>query len=244
MLNTCLNSDSLSWMQSTTNPFADLIIADPPFNIGYQYDSYNDDRSDSDYLGWCGKWLTECKRLLHADGNMLVCMGDEYVSDIDILCRKLKLNRENWIIWHYKFGQSGKLDTRKRFTKSKVHILRYTKSRTPYFDAASVAIPSDRQRQYNDKRADPRGKCPDDTFVFKRIAGTHHERVKGIATQMPVALLRIWVRSMCKPGGTVFDPFPGSGASLIAAKQEDRNYFGVELSPNYTQNILNRLKSI
>ena len=244
MMNTCLNGDSLRWMNNTTNPFADLIIADPPFNIGYQYDIYNDKKSEDDYLSWCEKWLLECKRLLHNDGNMLVCMGDEHITDIDALCKKIGLRRENWIIWHYKFGQSGKLETRKRFTKSKVHILRYAQSRNPYFDAASVAVPSDRQKLYNDKRADPRGKCPDDVFTFKRIAGTHHEREKGIATQMPVSLLRIWVRAMCKPGGVVFDPFPGSGASLIAAKQENRKYLGVELSPNYTKNILDRLNAI
>jgi len=232
-------------MRGVTKPFANLIIADPPFNIGLEYDAYDDDQPVNDYLDWSRQWIAEAKRLLHHDGNLLVCMGDEHVSDIDLICRQsLGLTRMNWIIWHYNFGQSGTLDTRKRFTRSKTHILRFVKDSKPYFDAESVAVPSDRQKLYSDSRADPRGKCPDDVFNFKRIAGTHTERVAGIKTQMPVELLRILVKAMCRPKGTVFDPFPGSGASLVAAKLEKRKFLGVELSVNYTNTILKRLAKI
>ena len=244
-MNTCIQGDSLEWMMAKSKPFADMIIADPPFNIGLEYDSYNDDRPDDDYMHWCACWIQQCKRLLLPHGNLLICMDDKHISDIDTMCRKsIGLNRVNWMIWHYKFGQSGVLDKRRRFTKSKTHILRFVKSKKFYFNAAAVAVPSDRQKRYNDKRADPRGKCPDDVFIYKRIAGTHHERVKGIKTQMPVPLIESWIKAMCKPRGVVFDPFPGSGASLIAAKRLGYKYLGVELSKCYTRTILNRLAKI
>lgn len=244
-MNTCIQGDCLEWMKRQSPDFADLIVADPPFNIGFKYDCYHDNRPDDDYLAWSTDWIKEVSRLLKDDGNLLICIGDEYVADIDIICRKkLSFNRMNWMIWHYSFGQSGRLETRTKFTKSKTHILRYSKCAKPFFNAEAVAVPSDRQLKYNDKRADKRGKCPDDVFIYKRIAGTHNERAPGIKTQMPVALLRIWIKAMCKPGGIVFDPFPGSGASLVAAKQENRKYFGVELSPNYTSRILKRLEAI
>lgn len=241
-INTCLTGDSLKWMKKQ-RPFADLIIADPPFNIGFEYDKYHDKRPRNDYLQWCQEWISECKRLLKDDGNILICSNDEYVSDIDIICRESSLTRANWLIWHYKFGQSGKLDTRKKFTLSKTHILRFIKNDNAFFDAPAVAVLSDRQKLYNDKRADPRGKCPNDVFTFKRIAGTHIERVKGIKTQMPVELLRIWIRALCKHNGIIFDPFPGSGASLIAAKLESRKFMGVELSSNYAKQIRSRLRN-
>jgi len=222
--------------------FANLIIADPPFNIGYKYDIYNDKRDYSEYMKWTYDWINECKRILHDDGNMLICMGDEYVSDIDVMCRKdIGLKRIEWMIWHYKFGQSGKLDQRRKFTRSKTHILRLCKNDKPYFNAPAVAIPSDRLKKYSDNRADKRGKCPDDVFIYKRIAGTHNERVEGVKTQMPVALLEIWIKSMCKPNGIVFDPFPGSGASLVAAKKLGYDFMGVELSNHYTDIINKRL---
>jgi len=241
-INKCINGNSLEWMKTIDKPFADLIIADPPFNIDFKYDSYNDNRPDDDFLAWSEEWIYEAFRLLKSGGNMLIFMGDEYISDIDTICRKkLEMKRLEWLIWHYKFGQSGKLDNRKKFTRSKTHGLRFGKDKKCYFDPISVATPSDRQLLYNDKRADPRGKCPDDVFSFKRIAGTHKERVKGVPTQMPVKLVRIWVKAMCKPGGLVFDPFAGSGSSLMAAKLESRNFLGVELSEECTKIINDRL---
>ena len=241
-LNTCICGDCLQWMASINDPFADLIIADPPFNINFKYDTYQDNKSSESYLLWCHDWINQCKRLLHNDGNLLICMGDEYVSNIDILCKQLGLYRRNWMIWNYTFGQSGILNTRKGFTRSKTHILRYTKHKSKfYFNAPAVAIPSARSLLYSDKRADKRGKCPDDVFTTKRVAGTHVERVRGVSTQMPTKLLKIWIAAMCKPEGVVFDPFAGSGSSLIAAKMLGQQYLGVELSPNYHQIILNRL---
>ena len=246
-MNECINDDSLTWMsqQLSIGQFkANMIIADPPFNIGFKYDTYNDKRTDNDYLNWTEQWLTAAKQLLSEDGNLLVCMGDEYVSDIDIMCRrKLGLVRMNWIIWHYKFGVSGTLETRKRFVRSKTHILRFARHSKPYFDAIAVATPSDRLKKYNDKRADARGKCPDDVFEFKRICGTHKERVLGIGTQMPVELFKIWIKAMCPQNGIVLDIFPGSGASLVAAKQSGRQYMGVEISQNYCKEINERLKA-
>ena len=244
-VNTCLHGDSVAWMAGVTDPFADLVIADPPFNINFPYDSYNDRLPEDVYLDWSRQWIKLASALMVGDGNLLICMGDEHVSDLDVICRKeLGLHRLNWMIWHYKFGQSGKLDSRRKFTRSKTHILRFGKIENPYFNAAAVAVPSDRQRLYSDKRADPRGKCPDDVFIHKRVCGTHHERFPGIATQMPVALLRPWVKAMCKPGGFVFDPFPGSGSSLDAAKREGCQFLGVELSRTYTDRILDRLSRI
>ena len=242
MFNTCLNGDSTTWMKTITQPFADMIVADPPFNINYQYDIYVDNLSTDQYLDWCHGWISEASRLLLPHGNFLLCMGDEYVSDLDVIARReYGLHRKNWIIWHYGFGQSGKLNTRKGFTRSKTHILRFVKdTKNAYFNAAAVAVPSARATIYGDSRADPRGKCPNDVFMNKRIAGTHRERVPGIATQMPVELLQTWIKAMCRPDGCVFDPFPGSGASLVAAKSLGRSYMGVELSPQYTEMILNR----
>ena len=40
----------------------DLVFADPPFNIGYEYDEYDDKRSCDDYLDWSRKWIAGVKR--------------------------------------------------------------------------------------------------------------------------------------------------------------------------------------
>ncbi|HVK25467.1 MAG TPA: site-specific DNA-methyltransferase [Actinokineospora sp.] len=51
-------------------------------------------------------------------------------------------------------------------------------------------------------------------------------------TQKPVDVLRELVK-VCPPGGTVLDPFAGSGSTGVAALAEDRGFLGVELSDHY-----------
>ena len=42
----------------------DLVFADPPFNIGYEYDEYHDRQDDEEYLAWVGQWMDEVHRIL------------------------------------------------------------------------------------------------------------------------------------------------------------------------------------
>ena len=55
-----------------------------------------------------------------------------------------------------------------------------------------------------------------------------------------VGPLRPLVRRFCPPGGTVLDPFLGSGSTLIAAERQGRVCFGVELEPKYCDVIVRR----
>lgn len=248
VLNTCANTDCVKFMEEYDGPpYADLIIADPPFNIKWSYDIYIDEMPTTEFIKWNKRWIIAAQRCLKPTGNLLICMGDEYVSRIDILCQddpELQLIRKDWMIWHYKFGQSGKLHLRKKFTRSKTHILRFIKNENAYFDAPAVAVPSDRQLLYNDKRADIRGKCPDDVFIYKRIAGTHKDRVTHLTTQMPIELVEVWVKALSPKGGTIFSPFAGSGVDLVAAYRNHRNFIGCELSPDYTRRIHERFTTI
>jgi DNA modification methylase len=243
-LNTCINRESVSWMTSYQGePFADLIFADPPFNISWKYDIYIDEMSDTAFVEWNRNWLTQAKQLLKPTGQIYVCMFDEYSSEIDLICRKeLGLFKQNHLIWNFSFGQSGKLHERKRFTRSKTHIFRFSMDKKKFtFNPEDIAVPSDRQLKYKDKRADSRGKVPDDVLRFKRIAGTHEDRVSGVSTQMPIDMVTMLIAAVTNAGDTVYDPFPGSGVSLKASKQLGRNYFGTELSPGYHQIIMDSL---
>jgi site-specific DNA-methyltransferase (adenine-specific) len=65
------------------------------------------------------------------------------------------------------------------------------------------------------------------TTTEERGEGNNHPTVK------PVALMRWLVRLVTPPGGTVLDPFMGSGSTLIAADAEQFNAIGCEMSPEY-----------
>jgi site-specific DNA-methyltransferase (adenine-specific) len=58
----------------------DLVFADPPFNIGYEYDTYDDRKAADDYLDWSRQWMEGVKRALKSDGTILFCLGIDHTK--------------------------------------------------------------------------------------------------------------------------------------------------------------------
>src|SRR5215471_2398110 len=142
----------------------DLAFADPPFNIGYEYDHYDDRRAKADYLVWTDTWLRAVRRVLKPAGSFYVAIGDEYAAEIKVRLDGLGLTLRNWIVWHYTFG----VNCTKKFNRSHAHIFYYVADPKHYtFNAGAVRVPSARQTTYADRRANPRGKLPDDTWVLR-----------------------------------------------------------------------------
>ena len=105
------------------------------------------------------------------------------------------------------------------------------------FNSEDIRVPSARQLVYGDKRANSKGRLPDDTWVlrpqdlpegfqpsddtwyFPRVAGTFKERAGFHGCQMPEQLLARIIRASSNEGELVLDPFGGSGSTLIACER-------------------------
>ncbi len=238
-LNKIICGDCIEVLSKVHKPFADLIFADPPFNIGYKYDKYNDKLKSKNYIAWTKQWMTVCKKILKPQGSFYIAIGDEYAANVKIIADELGLCLRNWIIWHYTFGQQMK----KKFARSHTHIFYFVNDKKNFtFNDFAVRIPSDRQLVYNDKRANPVGKMPDDVWDgYSRVCGTFKERAGWHPCQMPENLLRRIIAVSSNRGDCVLDPFSGSGTTAAAAKQLGRNYVGVEISEKYVENAKKRL---
>jgi site-specific DNA-methyltransferase (adenine-specific) len=253
-----LCGDSLELLAGLPEACVDLAFADPPFNIGYEYDRYDDRRAKADYLAWTDQWLRGVRRLLTPKGSLYVAIGDEYAAEIKVRLDDLGLVMRNWIVWHYTFG----VNCTKKFSRSHAHIFYYVVDPARYtFNDAAVRVPSARQTTYADRRANPRGKLPDDTWVLRpqederlfsadsdtwyvaRVCGTFKERTRH-PCQMPEAVLERIIRVSSQPGDVVLDPFAGSGTTLAVAKRLCRHYLGMELSPEYADRIRRRLNAV
>jgi site-specific DNA-methyltransferase (adenine-specific) len=257
-MNDVLTGDCLRHLATLPAASVDLAFADPPFNIGYEYDVYDDRQSRDDYLAWTEKWLTAVRRVLRPTGSFYVAIGDEYAAELKVRMDALGLTLRNWIVWHYTFGVSC---TRK-FNRSHAHVFYYVVDPKCFtFNAEAVRVPSARQTTYADRRANPAGKLPDDTWVLRpqeeercfpadsdtwyvaRVCGTFKERT-GHPCQMPEAVLERIVRVSSNPGDLVLDPFAGSGTTLATAKRLGRRYLGIELSAEYAERVRQRLVAV
>lgn len=165
-----INGDSIKILNEAPEGWADLCFADPPFNIGYLYNNYDDRKSVDEYVNWSKQWMQAVYRALKPTGSFYLAIGDEYVADLAVVARRqIGFHLRNWIIWHYTFGQQ----TKKMFAKSHTHILYFTKQRPATgmtnltFNADAVRVKSARQTTYSDLRANSKGKLPDDTWFLR-----------------------------------------------------------------------------
>ena len=240
--NNILLGDCIEILGKAKTPFADLIFADPPFNIGYRYDKYRDKVEKNNYLAWTRDWMSACLRALKPHGSFYIAIGDDYAAHVRLIGDELGLTLRNWIVWHYTFGQQ----TRAKFARAHTHIFYFVNNAKEFtFNDWAVRVPSDRQLIYNDKRAEARGKMPDDVWnTYSRICGTFKERQGWHPCQMPELLLARIIAVSSNPGDLVLDPFIGSGTTAAAALQLNRAYCGIDISNNYVENTQMRLTNI
>ena len=258
--NRVINGDCVAGLRELDSGAVDLAFADPPFNIGYEYDIYEDKLAADHYLDWSRSWTAEIVRVLKPAGTFWLAIGDEYAAEMKLLLqREHGLHCRSWVVWYYTFGVNCKA----KFTRSHAHLFHMVKDpRNFTFNTEAIRVPSARQLVYGDGRANPAGRLPDDTWIlrpqdipesftaeedtwhFPRVAGTFKERAGWHGCQMPEQLLGRIIRACSNPGELVLDPFAGSGTTLAVAKKLGRQYLGFELSPQYAEQVEQRLAGI
>lgn len=251
------NMDCIKGMSKVPEASIDLAFADPPFNIGYTYDVYEDRLAADEYLAWTRKWGEALVRTLKPTGTAWLAIGDDFAAELKLIFqRDLGLYCRSWVIWYYTFG----VNCSKKFSRSHTHLFHFVKDPKNFtFNADAIRVPSARQLVYADSRANSKGRLPDDTWIlrpqdatgsftpeedvwyFPRVCGTFKERAGWHGCQMPEQLLGRIIKACSHPGETVMDPFGGSGTTLVVAKKLERRHIGFELSKNYARQIQTRL---
>lgn len=230
-----ITGDALDELPRIEPSSVDLVIADPPYNLGKDYGNNHDIKGFDEYLQFSRKWLTEAHRILKPTGTLYVFMGFRFISYLyDILDRDLQLFFNSWIVWHYTQGM-GKT---KGFSPRHDDILMFTKTKKAKFNLDAVRVP----QKYYRNRNNMRGANPGDVWEFSHVHYCNGNR-QNHPTQKPEGLIERMVLASSDEGDRVVDPFLGSGTTLRVCQQLNRDGIGIEINPDYVTMTRDRLSA-
>jgi site-specific DNA-methyltransferase (adenine-specific) len=222
----------------------DLILTDPPYNLGKDYGNASDQQSEDDYLAWTERWVDAAIPKLKANGSLYIFLTWRFAPEIFVMLKK-RLTMMNEIIWDRRVPSMG--GSTRSFSSVHDTIGFFVKRKDYYFDLDAVRIPYDEQT----KKARSRsifvgakwlevGYNPKDLWSVSRLHREHAERVDH-PTQKPLEIIERMLKASCPAGGVVLDPFMGSGTTAVAARRTGRHFTGFELNPAYCELIAARL---
>jgi site-specific DNA-methyltransferase (adenine-specific) len=67
--------DCIPGMARLADETVDLVVTSPPYNLGISYGKYSDRQDRGSYLGWCGEWAAQVRRVLKSNGSFFLNIG-------------------------------------------------------------------------------------------------------------------------------------------------------------------------
>jgi len=246
-LNKVYNQDFLAGVSRIPDAGIDLIVADPPYNLGKDYGNDSDQRESAEFLEWTHQWLDLAIPKLKSTGSLYIFATWRYSPEIFSFL-KTRLLMINEIIWDRKVPSMG--GSTRRYSSVHDTIGFFTHSKDYYFDLDAVRIPYDAATKKARSRSIFVGKKwlevgynPKDVWSVSRLHRIHSER-EDHPTQKPLEIVERMVRASCPENGAVLDPFAGSGTTVAACLLNNRNYTAFEINEDYYGTILSRIERI
>jgi len=201
----------------------DLIVADPPDNIGLKYNGFKDNQTTQEYRTNLELWLKTMANL--TEGPIFFTFNEKWTREVENTINTLKISLIQRLQWYYTFGQDQTSKGKYALCYRPIYWLN-----SDYVRPEQIKVPSARQTKYKDKRASQDGKMPPNVWEFSRICGTFKERRNHCPTQLPEALVERIIKGHCCPDGCVLDPFLGSGTTAIVCQRLGLDCVGIEIS--------------
>jgi DNA modification methylase len=226
--------DAAEIMRAIPDTSVDLIVADPPYNLGKDYGATIDKKDWLSYEQFMEEWLDEAVRVLKPTGSLYVFMGVRFISRLyTLLEERYNLRFNGWITWHYTQGMGRK----QGFSPRHEDILYFTRTETFTFNLDDVRIP----QKYYRERNNMAGANPGDVWQFSHVHYCSAER-ESHPTQKPEALLERILCASSNVEDVVLDPFVGSGTTCRVAQILRRQWIGIDINPEYIEMSRRRLE--
>ncbi len=239
-LNKIYNEDCLETMEKIPDNYIDLVVTSPPYNIGIDYDVYDDNKRWEEYFKWSEKWLKEVYRVLKPDGrialNHYLSLGNSKrrVSPISELMNIMK----NIGFKHHTIAVWTDITLAKRTAWGS-----WLSASAPYINSPFEGIIIDfKERWKKDKKGV--SDIEKENFIkLTRGVWDIKTETKGLTkANFSLDFANKVIKLLSYQDDVVYDPFIGSGTVAKICKENNRNFIGSEISENYVKISNQRLK--
>jgi len=232
---TLIQGDCLKILSKIPDESVDTVITDPPYNISEEtipiYDTKKGKRviqlneswdkfTDEEFLDMIYRFINEVKRILKSSGTFICFTSDRYLSYLRTYIRKIGMVYRQTCVW---------------IKSNPVPQMRKVK----FMYATELFFLVHKKKGYDSFRWE-NGQHPN-VFYYPIVGG----KERCHPTQKPLWLIKELIIYSTKEGDTVLDPFLGSGTTMKACLELNRNCIGIEISKDYCENIvIPRLKPL
>lgn len=253
-------ADCISHLKTVPTDSAQIIIADPPYNIGKDFGNNSDKQDAAAYLAWCDAWIAECLRVLKPGGSFYIY---GFMETLALISARLPQDQgRRFLAWHYTNKTVPSLNFWQRSFEG---ILLIWKGDKPHFNRDAVREPytdgflngaagkkrAATQGRFSNGTAETTytahegGALPRDVIKIPALAGGAgaKERVDH-PTQKPIALCERLIAAAATPNCLVIVPFAGSGSECVAAAKLGHRYLGIELNDAYVALANERINAL
>jgi site-specific DNA-methyltransferase (adenine-specific) len=250
-----LLGDCLNVLPTLGEQSFDVIVTSPPYNLDLGYATYEDTRTEQDYLDWMVRVCTELRRVLAAEGSFFLNISGANSRPwlpFELIVRLRPLfvlqNHITWIksivtetesVGHFK-----PMGGQRFLNHNHEHIFHLTKTGNVILDRLAIGVPF-KDKSNIARRGHARdARCRGNTwFIPYRTVQAKSGKFNHPGT-FPLDLPRWCMRLHGKSSPAVLDPFAGSGTTLVAAALEGATGTGIEMDPAYIETASARLAAV
>ncbi len=215
-------TDKINIKKLIDNEIIDLCLTDPPYNLGYEYNEYKDNKTPEEYKKWCELWFENIKEISE---QILITPGLQNLS------MWFEIEKPKWILcWLKRNAQSG--CTLRGFNRHEPIILYGKYEPIIFWGNVKKIIPEDFYDIEIDKK--------EDVYDIRTAYFEDYEKDKPHSCPKPIRLFARLIKDFTSPGHIILDNFIGSGTSLIASERMHRVCYGMDIDPYYISITIKR----